>query len=186
MPKDEFDFEDPFELNGMALLSHEDTTDDMAECFAEEFMRMGYNHKQVLALFRNPQYLGPHMAFEKRGEPFIREIITDVFARWGKAVTWPENPLTPALSHSEGAKENRLPSQREPVVVGCTDGSEISETRSSLFPRPLGGGGQGEGARGSSCGHGCGCISTPPTEQSVPLDETLTDPMGSPIPKLNV
>ena len=38
MPKDEFDFEDPFELNGMAFLSHEDTTNDMAECFTEEFM----------------------------------------------------------------------------------------------------------------------------------------------------
>jgi hypothetical protein len=35
MPKDEFDFEDPFELNGMALLSEEDTTNDMAVCFTE-------------------------------------------------------------------------------------------------------------------------------------------------------
>ena len=40
MPKDEFDFEDPFELNGMALLTQEDATNDMAECFTEEFMRM--------------------------------------------------------------------------------------------------------------------------------------------------
>ena len=56
----------------------------MAECFTEEFMRMGYNHQQVLALFRNPHYLGPHMAFEKRGESFIRDLIADVFARWGK------------------------------------------------------------------------------------------------------
>ncbi len=89
MPKDEFDFEDPFELNGMAFLTREDTTTGMAECFAEEFMRMGYNHKQVLELFRNPQYLGPHMAYEKRGEPFIRDLITDVFARWGRTVAWP-------------------------------------------------------------------------------------------------
>ncbi|MEI2724322.1 MAG: hypothetical protein V9H26_12555 [Verrucomicrobiota bacterium] len=50
---------------------------------------MGYNHQQVLALFRNPHYLGPNMAFEKRGEPFIRDLIADVFARWGKVVTWP-------------------------------------------------------------------------------------------------
>ena len=89
MPKDEFDFEDPFELNGMAFLSHEDTTNDMAETFIEEFMRMGYGHKQILALFRNPQYLGPHMAFEKRGGPFIRDLIAEVFARCGKVVTWP-------------------------------------------------------------------------------------------------
>ena len=55
MPKDEFDFEDPFELNGMAFLSHEDTTNDMAECFTEEFMRMGYGHKQVLAIKLDPE-----------------------------------------------------------------------------------------------------------------------------------
>jgi len=89
MPKDEFDFEDPFELNGMAFLSHKDTTNDMAETFIEEFMRMGYNHQQLLALFRNPHYLGPHMALEKLGEPVIRDLIGDVFARWGKVITWP-------------------------------------------------------------------------------------------------
>jgi hypothetical protein len=89
MPKDEFDFEDPFELNGMALFSEEDTTNDMAVCFTEEFMRMGYGHNQVLALFRNPHYLGPHLALEKRGEPFVRALIAEVFARRGKVVTWP-------------------------------------------------------------------------------------------------
>jgi hypothetical protein len=88
MPKDEFDFEDPFELNGMAFMTHEDTTNPMAECFIEEFMRMGYNHKQLLALFRNPHYLGPNMAFQKLGEPFIRELIAEVFARWGRSVEW--------------------------------------------------------------------------------------------------
>jgi hypothetical protein len=91
MPKDEFDFEDPFELNGMAFLTHEDTTNAMAETFIEEFMRMGHHHLQILALFRNPHYLGPHMALEKRGEPFVRELITEVFARWGKQVTWPDS-----------------------------------------------------------------------------------------------
>jgi hypothetical protein len=180
MPKDEFDFEDPFELNGMAFLSHEDTTNDMAECFTEEFMRLGYGHKQVLALFRNPQYLGPHMAFEKRGEPFIRDLIADVFARWGKVVTWSgENPLTPALSPSEGARENPSPSNRESATVGGTSALGFSTARSLLFPRPLGGGeGQGEGALGehAAVGHA----------RSIESDNSLTDPMGSPIPKLNV
>ena len=108
MPKDEFDFEDPFELNGMAFMTREDTTNAMAETFMEEFMRMGYNHKQILALFRNPHYLGPNMALEKRGEPFIRDLIADVFARWGKRVEWANaaaNPFTPALSPSEGERD---------------------------------------------------------------------------------
>ncbi len=137
MPKDEFDFEDPFELNGMAFLSHDDTTNDMAECFTEEFMRMGYNHQQVLALFRNPHYLGPHMAFEKRGEPFIRDLIADVFARWGKVVTWPE----PGSSRREEAQTPSPAIESQSLVTSAA---------------------------------------------TIEVGETLTDPMGSPIPKLNV
>lgn len=137
MPKDEFDFEDPFELNGMAFLSHEDTTNDMAECFTEEFMRMGYNHQQVLALFRNPHYLGPHMAFEKRGESFIRDLIADVFTRWGKAVTWPDL----CSSRREEAQTPSTATESQSLVTSAA---------------------------------------------TIEVEETLTDPMGSPIPKLNV
>ena len=143
MPKDEFDFEDPLELNGMAFLSPEDTTNDMAECFTEEFMRMGYGHQQILALFRNPHYLGPHMAFEKRGESFIRDLIAGVFARWGKVVTWPD----PGSSRREEAHSSE---------------SEIRNPKSEIDQSLV--------------------TSAATTE----MDETLTDPMGSPIPKLNV
>jgi len=86
MPKDEFDFDDPMELSGVALFTEEDTTEAMCECFIEEFMRMGHNHKQILALFRNPHYLGTNLVLQKRGEPFIRDQITEIFARWGRTV----------------------------------------------------------------------------------------------------
>jgi hypothetical protein len=132
MPKDEFDFEDPFELNGMAFLSHEDTTNDMAECFTEEFMRMGYNHKQVLALFRNPQYLGPHMAFEKRGEPFIRNLIADVFARWGKVVTWPD----PGSSRREEAQTSSEPNEEQSLVTSAAT-TETEETLTDPTGAPI-------------------------------------------------
>jgi hypothetical protein len=88
MPKDEFDAEDPLELNGVAFLTDEDTTDSMCECFIEEFMRIGYGARQVLALFRNPQYLGMNMVLEKRGEQFVRDRITEIYARWGRLVIW--------------------------------------------------------------------------------------------------
>ena len=120
MPKDEFDFEDPFELNGMAFMTHEDTTNDMAETFIEEFMRMGYGHKQLLALFRNPHYLGPNMALEKRGEPFIRDLITEVFARWGKQVTWPDgragSPLPAADLQSSAVETERRARSAAPYL----------------------------------------------------------------------
>ena len=84
MPKYESDIEDPLELNGVALLTEEDTTDVMCECFIEEFMRLGYNAKQILALFRNSHYLGMNLVMEKRGERFVRDSINEVCARWGR------------------------------------------------------------------------------------------------------
>ena len=180
MPKDEFHPEDPFELNGRAFLTREDTTDAMAECFVEEFLRMGHTAEQVLALFRNPHYVGPNLAFEKRGEPFLRDLIAEVFARRGKAVTWPgQNPLTPVLPPSEGEREDRSPSNREPVAVGSTGGLQISETCPALFPLPPGGGeGPGEGANG---------VSSPAAPaQTIETDDSWTDPMGASVAKVNL
>src|SRR6186997_1533151 len=105
MPKDEFDFDDPLELNGVAFLTEQDTSAEMAECFAEEFMRMGYNHKQVLALFRNPHYVGPNMVLVNKGEPFVRDIIAGTFARWGRPIHWPN----PGSSRREEAQTSRPP-----------------------------------------------------------------------------
>jgi hypothetical protein len=87
MPKNESDPADPLELNCVALMTEEDTTDEMCECFIEEFMRMGYGLHQILELFRNPHYLGMHMVMEKRGEEWVRAKIGEVFGRWGREVT---------------------------------------------------------------------------------------------------
>ena len=134
MPKDEFDFEDPLELNGIALLTEEDTTDAMCECFIEEFMRMGHSAGQVLALFRNPHYLGMNMVLEKRGEQFVRDCITDIYARWGR----PAN--LPALNSQTACQAP--PSSESP-------------------------------------------LETVPAQATTPED-TLTDPMGAPLPNLNL
>ncbi|MBI5396297.1 MAG: hypothetical protein HZA91_13455 [Verrucomicrobia bacterium] len=85
MPKHEVDSEDPMELMGVTLATHEDTLTPMAECFIEEFMRMRFNPEQVLELFKNPDYIGPHMVWEQRGEGFVRQLIADSFAQWGRA-----------------------------------------------------------------------------------------------------
>jgi hypothetical protein len=136
MPKDEFDFEDPFELNGMAMVTTEDTTKDMAECFIEEFMRLGHNHKQVLALFRNSFYIGPNMVLEKRGEPFIRELITEVFARWGKPAKWASCEETNLLSSTNNVEERE----------------QARERAVELSPIPATQEGQGEGFRTDPAG----------------------------------
>jgi hypothetical protein len=117
MPKDEFDFEDPLELNRVALLSTEDTIGPMTECFIEEFIRLGYNHKQILALFRNPYYLGMHLALKNRGEAFVRTAISEAFARRGTVVSWPANTDVEPPAPCEQKPTNVQPS----AAVGPTD-----------------------------------------------------------------
>ena len=88
MPKDEVDPEDPMELNGVALWTEEDTRETMAECFIVEFMRLGYDHHRILALFGNPYYIGMHMVLENQGEAYVRQKIESTFAQWGRPVCW--------------------------------------------------------------------------------------------------
>lgn len=108
MPKDEFDLEDPLELKGVAFLTDEDTSAEMTECFAEEFMRMGYNPRQVLALFRNPHYTGPNMVFTNKGEAFVRDIIAATFLRWGRPDSSRREEAETSLSLAEQTEKHSL------------------------------------------------------------------------------
>ncbi len=77
MPIREADSQDPMELVGVQLpVADEQALESMAECFAEEFIRLGHSEEDVFALFENPFYAGPHRAFCKLGEARIREMIT--------------------------------------------------------------------------------------------------------------
>jgi hypothetical protein len=159
MPKDEFDFEDPFELTGVALMTEEDTSEAMCECFIEEFLRMGYNHKQLLALFKNPHYIGMNMVLRNRGEQYVRDQIADVFARWGREVVW----ATP---------------------VGVSEGSVIKmETPPELDSVPIGFRPRATPAGGAVAGR-CGCGSAEPCSQELEHEAGVTDPMGNAVPKL--
>ena|SRR3989344_4973387 len=88
MPKDEFDFDDPMELQGVGLFTSEETTEAMAECFIEEFLRMGFDHHRILDLFKNPFYIGMNMVLQNRGEEFVRNFIQETFEKWGRQVAW--------------------------------------------------------------------------------------------------
>ncbi|HEY3364843.1 MAG TPA: hypothetical protein VGK74_07325 [Symbiobacteriaceae bacterium] len=50
----------------------------MAQCFAEEFAHMGYSREAVLAVFQNPFYRGPHQAYTRFGEDWVRHLIARV------------------------------------------------------------------------------------------------------------
>jgi hypothetical protein len=127
MPKDEFDPEDPMELNGVAFLTEEDTTDTMCECFIEEFMRMGHGPRQVLALFRNPHYLGMNMVLEKRGEQFVRDRIEEIYARWGRSVSWA--PAAPPAAHP------RQPADPPVAAVSDTPDGTLTDPMGGAVPK---------------------------------------------------
>jgi hypothetical protein len=133
MPKDELNPEDPMELFGVGLLTEEDTTAAMSECFIEEFMRLGYNHKQILALFRNPHYTGMNGVWQNKGEGFVRDAIAEMFARWGRTVSW----------------SVEIGSQREKAQP-CSRPEPTNDPLTCPGGHPLprrGGEGRGEGAR---------------------------------------
>ena len=116
MPKDEFDFDDPLELNGMALPSEVDTTDAMTECFVEEFLRMGYTDRQILALFRNPHYLGMNMVLQNRGEVYVKECIATVFARWGRTPSPEDAAEVESAAEARPAAFRQKTSCREQMI----------------------------------------------------------------------
>lgn len=71
--------EDPMALVGVAMDRGPDsaTLTEMAWCFAEEYVRMGWSGERILRLFQNPFYRGPHQILEVKGEDFVRGIIQE-------------------------------------------------------------------------------------------------------------
>ena len=83
MPKNEADPEDPIEMVGVELAGQtEAQLRDMALCFAEEFVREGWNEEQLLAVFKNPFYQGPYLAWKQKGDDFVRSVIREAMDAW--------------------------------------------------------------------------------------------------------
>jgi len=55
-----------------------DHVEEMAEAFVIEFKRMGWKDEQIIAVFRNPFYAGPHYVYKERGEEFVVELLESV------------------------------------------------------------------------------------------------------------
>jgi hypothetical protein len=81
MPKDEVEAEDPMELVGVALTDGD--PDELAGAIVEEFLRMGLSDQELLGLFRNPFYAGPHAIWRSRGDEYVRGLIHRGRERWG-------------------------------------------------------------------------------------------------------
>ena len=83
MMSKEYEEDDPVEMIGVQLPNQsEEHLRDMALCFAEEFVREGWDEKQLLKMFQNPLYQGPHLAWKQKGDDFVKSVINEAIAMW--------------------------------------------------------------------------------------------------------
>ena len=49
--------------------------EEMALCFAAEFIAMGWSGQAIRDMFQQPFYHGPHLVYKKKGMAFVDEVI---------------------------------------------------------------------------------------------------------------
>jgi hypothetical protein len=83
MAEKEYESDDPVELIGVQLpRQSEEQLRDMALCFAEEFVREGWDEARLFKMFHNPLYQGPYMAWKQKGDDFVNSVIKEAIKMW--------------------------------------------------------------------------------------------------------
>ncbi len=81
MPYGEPDATDPMTLHGVVMKTEDDRAmHEMAECFVEEYIRIGFEPERILRMFRTRGYAGPNLAYQTLGDDAIRAIIHEQMA----------------------------------------------------------------------------------------------------------
>jgi hypothetical protein len=97
MPHDEFVDEDPMGLVGMVVPGEPGQLEAMAECFVEEYARMGWDERRLMTLFVNPTFLATHRIYRLKGEDYVRELIRRTCAKWGPTTNFKLQTSNPQL-----------------------------------------------------------------------------------------
>ena len=86
MAEKECEPDDPIEMVGMEIPGQsEEALRDMALCFAEEFAREGWSEEKLLAMFKNPFYAGPYLAWKQKGDEFVISVIREAMNMWRRS-----------------------------------------------------------------------------------------------------
>ena len=88
MPYEEFDVEDPMDLVGMVLPGEPGQLEAMAECFVEEYVRMGWDEPRLMTLLVNPMFMATHRIYRQKGEVYVRELIHRVSSKFQLKKDW--------------------------------------------------------------------------------------------------
>ena len=73
------------ELVGVALPQGD--LERMAECLVEEYMLLGWNERQLMALFARPLFQTTHRIYREKGEDYVRALIRQVGDNWRRGHT---------------------------------------------------------------------------------------------------
>jgi hypothetical protein len=82
MPYEGYDPEDPMDLVGMVMPGEPGQLEAMAECFVEEYVRMGWDEQRLMTLFTHPLFMATHRIYRQKGEAYVRELIRNTCAKW--------------------------------------------------------------------------------------------------------
>lgn len=82
MPREEFDRADPMELVGMVMPGEAGQLEAMAECLVEEYVRLGWDERRLMTLFRSPRFLATHRVYREKGEPYVQQLIRATLVKW--------------------------------------------------------------------------------------------------------
>lgn len=82
MPHDEFVDEDPMEMIAAVVPGEAGQLEAMAECFVEEYVRLGWDEPRLMTLFVNPLFLATHRVYRLKGDAYVRELIHATCAKW--------------------------------------------------------------------------------------------------------
>jgi len=78
MPYDDPDPTDPMTLTGVELeVDDPRSIREMAECFAEEYVRMGLSPRAILEIFESGEFAGPALAMRRLGREAVLEILLE-------------------------------------------------------------------------------------------------------------
>lgn len=83
MAQKENEPDDPMEMIGVELPAQSEAQlRDMALCFAEEFVREGWEKDEILMMFHHPFYQGPYMVWKQKGDEYIKSVINEAIRMW--------------------------------------------------------------------------------------------------------
>ncbi len=78
MPYNDPDPTDPMTLEAVSIETDDaNAMSEMATCFIEEFLRMGFHTERIMKMFETPGYAGPNLALRTLGIETIRQIMDE-------------------------------------------------------------------------------------------------------------